>query len=36
MTGKRKVKYVSEMPIFEIAFVQKMTKKKALKASDNQ
>jgi hypothetical protein len=37
MTGKRKVKYASEMPIFEIAIAQKMTKtKKALRASDDQ
>jgi len=37
MTERRKVKYASEMPIFEIAFAQKMTKtKKALKASDDQ
>lgn len=28
MTGKRIVKYASEMPIFEIAFAQKMTKTK--------
>jgi hypothetical protein len=28
MTERRKVKYASEMPIFEIAFAQKMTKTK--------
>jgi hypothetical protein len=34
ITKRRKVKYASEMPIFEIDFAQKMTKtKKALKAS---
>lgn len=37
MMERRKIKYASEMPIFEIVFAQKMIKtKKALKASADQ